>query len=287
MAALSIDRRARRAALALALALAAGCAVEMPTPTPTRAPLSGPTIAATSSPFTGPPTEPPPNSEAGGGPGQNNPTAAALPNQAALPPLAVGAAAGVEQAVELAAPDGARLSGTLLAHAEARLPGALLLGPERLSWGDFPDRLYAAGFTVLVLQPRPEAALADFPALLDALSSGIADPARIAVIGAGGGADVTLRGCAAAPACAAAALLSPLDPGLPNILFQYNPRPLFIAASVEDQESFAIASALDASATGDKFLLPLEQAGQGTAILHNRPDAGDLLITWLQRQFGG
>jgi hypothetical protein len=285
MTTLSLSQRLARAAVLVTLALAAGCAVDVPTLTPTRAPLSGPTIAVTSNPFSGPPTEPPPNSEAAG-PGQNNPTAAALPNQAALPPLAVGAAAGVEQTVELAAPDGTLLTGALLAHSEARLPGVLLLGPDRLGWGDFPNQLYAAGFTVLVMQPRADSALADFPAMLDALTSGIADPARIAVIGAGAGADITLRGCAAAPACAAAALLSPLDPGLPDILFQYNPRPLFLTASAEDQESFAVASELDASATGDKLLQPLERAGQGTAILQNRPDVADLLIAWLQRQFG-
>lgn len=285
MIALPAVRQAQRAALLFALALAAGCAADAPTPAPTRAPLSGPTTAPTSNPFLGPPTEPPANSAATG-PGQNNPTAAALPNQAALPPLAVGAANGVEQTVELAAPDGALLTGALLAHTEARVPGVLLLGPDRLSWGDFPDQLYAAGFTVLVMQPRADTALADFPALLDALTSGIADPARIAVIGAGTGADITLRGCAAAPACAAAALLSPLDAGLASILFQYNPRPLFLAASAEDQESFAIASELDANATGAKFLLPLEQAGQGTAILQNRPDAGERLIEWLLRQLG-
>ena len=268
----------------IALLLAAGCAAEIPTPTPTRA-LSGPTTAPTVNPFSGPPTEPPPDEVFG--PGQNDPTAAALPNQAALPPLAIGPGDGLEQTVELSAPDGTLLMGALLAHDEARMPGLLLLGPDRLSWGDFPDRLYASGFTVLVMQPRPDTALTDIPAILEALSSGIADPARIGVIGAGSGADATLRGCAAAPVCAAAALLSPLDPGLPTILFQYNPRPLFLAASIEDEQSYAIAQELEANATGDKFLQPLENAGQGTAILQNRPDVGDLLIAWLQRQFGG
>lgn len=280
----TICQRLGRAAALGALALAAGCATDAPTPTPTRA-LSGPTTAPTVNPFfAGPPTEPPPDTV--GGPGQNDPTAAALPNQAALPPLPVGVTDGLTQIVELAAPDGALLTGALLAHDEARLPGALLLGPDLPAWGDFPARLHAAGFTVLVMQPRPETALMDFPAMLDALTSGIADPARIAVIGAGSGANVTLRGCAAAPACAAAALLSPLDAGLLNILFQFNPRPLFITASAEDQDSYAIAQALEASATGDHLWQPLERAGQGTAILQNRPDVGDLLIGWLQRQFG-
>ncbi len=267
------------------LLLTAGCAADIPTPTPTRA-LSGPTTAPTANPFfAGPPTEPPPDIV--GGPGQNDPTAAALPNQAALPPLPVGTVQGLEQTVELAAPDGALLTGGLLAHSEARMPGLLLLGPDRLSWGDFPARLHAAGFTVLVMQPRPDTARTDIPAMLEALGSGIADPARIGVIGAGTGADATLRGCAAAPICAAAALLSPLDPGLTTILFQYNPRPLFIAASIEDEQSYAVAQELEANATGDAFLQPLERAGQGTAILQNRPDVGDLLIAWLQRQFGG
>ncbi|MGQ9887606.1 MAG: hypothetical protein ACUVSX_03860 [Aggregatilineales bacterium] len=268
---------------AIALLLTAGCAADVPTPTPTRA-LSGPTTAPTANPFfAGPPTEPPPDIV--GGPGRNDPTAAALPNQAALPPLPVGPAQGLEQAVELAAPDGALLTGALLAHSQARMPGLLVLAQDRPSWDDFPARLHAAGFTVLVMQPRPDTARADIPAMLEALGSGIADPARIGVIGAGTGADAALRGCAAAPICAAAALLSPLDPALTTILFQYNPRPLFIAASAEDAQSYAIAQQLAANATGDALLQPLERAGQGTAILQNRPDVGELLIAWLQRQF--
>jgi len=264
----------------LALLLTA-CDGEPPSPTPTRA-LSGPTLAASPAPFTGPPTEAPPDIE--GGIGQNDPTAAALPGGAALPPMVIGTPGSGRQQVEITADDSVLLYGDLLQNREVRMPGVLLLGTDRTAWGDFPERLYTSGYTVLIMEIRDGAGEADVRVMIEALTSGMADPGRIAVIGAARGADLALVGCAAVAACDMALLLSPLqEQTLLNAISRYNPRPLLQAVSQEDEESFATAQALDAAATGEKLFQPLENAGRGTAILLNRRDVGDLIIQWLQR----
>ena len=64
----------------------------------------------------------------------------------------------------------------------------------------------------------------------------------------------------------------------------FNPRPLFVSASREDTETYALAEALHAASTHSTSLLqPLENAGRGTAILLNRADVGALLAEWLRR----
>ncbi len=263
----------------------AGCTGEANTPTPTRN-FSAPTMEPSPNPFAmGPPTEAPPDSS--NGIGQNDPTAAALPNRdgGALPPLPVGTMTGPRQTVRLTAEDGTLLSGMLYQQEAERQPGVLLLASDANSWSGFPQQLHEAGFTVLVMPLRTGGELDDFHVMLDSLTSGIADPSRIIVVGAAQGADVALAGCAEMAVCLGAALLSPLDAvALPGIMASFNPRPLFVTASQQDAESYAVAEALDAAATSTgKLLQPLENAGRGTAILLNRPDVGDLLIEWLRR----
>ena len=263
------------------LAVLAACAVEVPTPTPTHT-FTGPTTAPSPQPFSGPPTEPPPNSVSGIG--QNEPTAASLPNNAALPPLPLGTQESGGERVEVTAGDGALLVGDLYQNREVRQPGVLLLATDRSSWGSFPAQLYEAGFTVLSMELREGGGLADFTVMMEALTSGTADPAHIGVVGAGAGADLTLTGCSVVLACDTAVLLSPLDTGLVDNVTRFNPRPLFQIVSEEDAESYDLAVQIDAAANGDKLFQPLQNAGRGTAMLTNRPDVATLVIDWLQRQ---
>jgi hypothetical protein len=249
-----------------------------PTLTPTHA-ITGPTIAPSPQPFLGPPTEGPPPQE---GIGFSDPTAAAQPNQGALPPRALDAAGSAGQPIDLPALDGTLLTGTLYQTGTERQPGVLLLANS--DWGDFPAQLSAAGFTVLVMGLREGGDETDVEAMIEALISGAADPAHIAVVGASDGADMALRGCAIIPACDTVVLLSPLDERtLLSVLPLYNPRPMMIVASEEDADSFDTAQALDAAATGDNLFQPFVEAGHGTAILSNRPDLGQLIIAWLQQ----
>ena len=89
------------------------------------------------------------------------------------------------------------------------------------------------------------------------------------------------------PICDTVVLLSPLEPALLAQVGAWNPRPIMQIASQEDEESFTLVQAIDAAATGEKAVQPLVSAGRGTAILLNRPDVGDLIITWMQRQLSG
>lgn len=262
--------------------LAAGC-TELPTATPTRT-LTGPTLApsAVVRPFL--PTELPPDFAAIG---QNDPTAAALPNNAALPPLFEGTMlpGGVLQTIEITTEGGAQLAGDLYQNGVNRLPGVILLSASRADWGSFPEQLQTAGFTVLVMDLGDRSSVIDFESILQSfIQTATVDPGRIGFAGALGGADLALTGCAADLLCDAVALLSPTaSDTLPGAMATYNPRPLLIAASEDDAVSFALVQTLDAEATGEHQLQPFTSAGRGADLLLNRPDFADLLITWLQR----
>lgn len=274
--------------IALAL-LVAACEVTNPataTPTATRA-LSGPTLAPS-------PTiaiQSVDELDADSSLGQNDLTAASLPSGGALPPVAVGTApaSGGPQIVQIVMNDGVNVSGELYESGTGRVPGILLIGAPPGAWGDFPARLQASGFTVLAVQMREPATTADFSALLVALSEvGTVDPGSIAVIGAETGADMALIGCAVDLLCDTAALLSPLaGDTLLNIIVDYNPRPLLLAADQQDADVFRTVQGLEQLAGGEVLLQPLNNAGRGTAMLQARRDLGELIIQWMQRHFAG
>jgi len=216
--------------------------------------------------------------------GQNDPTAAALPNSGALPPQAVGTAEiGAAQAVEIVLRDSQMIEGSLYVAGDtlSRVPGVLLLNEDRESWGDLPRQLQAARYTVLLVDSTA-LPTEDLESLLESLSeTGSVDPGRIAVIGAASGADLALLGCAVYPICDAAVLLSPqAQETLVNVLPNYNPRPLFVAAAQNDAVSFSASAALARSfADGSQFV---EMAsGTGTGLLALNSNLGRDIITWL------
>jgi hypothetical protein len=261
-----------------------GCEeVASATMTPTTA-LSGPTLEASPVIRPVPPTELPPDFI---GSGQNNPTAAALPSGGELPPVPIATAipGSGQQIVQIILPDGARLEGDLYQSGGERVAGVVILATDRAAWGDFPARLQADGFTVLVITPRDITSVADFQAVLQAFTAvGTVDPARIGVIGASETADLALLGCAAELLCDTVVLLSPVSrEALLNVMSAYNPRPLLVAASEDDAGSFVVAQAVQESASGEVLFQPFTSAGQGTAMLENRPDLGELVMTWLRR----
>ncbi len=265
----------------LVVLLLAACAETVPTLTP-EATLTGPTLepSATFVPSARSDRAPEPIYQ-----GQNNPTAAALAPGAAMPPLEIGQppSGSPGRTVEITAEDGTLLIGELYVNTDVLAPGVLLLADEGATWGDFPTRLYAAGFTVLVMNPRPTAAMSDFRVMLQTLINGVADPARLGVIGAGGGANVALLGCAADLLCDAVGLLSPVpEAALVDVMPRINPRPMLLTASQEDSETFTLLQSLQAAATGEVLFQPFNRAGAGTGLLQNRPDLGDLIASWLK-----
>jgi len=243
--------------------------------------LTGPTIVPTEIFYPNPPTEvsfDEPDF------GQSDPTAAALPADAALPPLAVGSSApgSPQQHIQITAVDGTALDGDLYQSGQTRLPGLLMIAPDRTAWGDFPMKVYEAGYTVLAVNLRENAPASDFTVMLQSLNTGEADPARLAVMGADSGADTALFGCADDLLCDAVILLSPSgDESLLSAVTRFNPRPIFLSASQDDLSSYDMVQRLQTAATGAVFMQPFTDAGHGTDMLVNRPDLGDLIIQWL------
>ncbi len=271
-----------RYTLFMAIALLAGCeALATPTLTPTRS-LSAPTLAASPQPFALPPSEVPGSfvDEAGA----NDPTVAALPNDANLPPLALQnepITASDRRLVQVTATDGGLISGELyLVEDGQRRPGVLLFAENRGVWGGFPQQLADAGHTVLAV----DMADADqFGPVFSALAD-VADPGRLAAIGEQAHADFALAGCADDNRCDTIVLLSPVDRiAVLNAATRFNPRPLLVAASAADGEALTVAEALGAATTGETLVQRFDDAGRGAAIIQNRPDMADLIITWLQR----
>lgn len=277
--------------LAICCALVA-CDNIAPTPTPAR-PLSGPTLEP--SPTVLPLLQ-------GQEPtqllyvGQNDPTAAALPRDSELPPLAAGTIVPgqTRQPIQVTAPDGTQLTGDLYVSPTGIVsPGILLLAADSAGWLDLPLRLQQTGYAVLVMPLRAgaasggETARSDFEAMLLALAQ-TADPGHLAAVGAEAGADVALAGCAAEPLCKALALLTPTDPNSAQLAITgYNPRPLFLIVSQQDSAGFGLTEYLRGMARGEVGYAALDVPGRGAALLQARPAVSDQLIEWLGTQLNG
>lgn len=262
--------------LAAALLLAA-CDAAGPTATPTRE-FSAPTLAPT-------PTIPILTSDelyADPEVGLMDLTAAALPRDSVLPPVALNTPEpGGAAVVQVLLADGSFVAADLYERGTARLPGVLMMGPDRAAWGLLPLQLQSAGFTVMVVDVQTVTRLADVDTLLMALSeAGTVDPALMSVIGAGPGADLGLLVCAANRICDALVMLSPLARDtLLNVLPQYNPRPLLVAAAADDPEAQQAAVAL--AAAGVNVLRRETASGRGTSLLQIDPGLSDEIIDWL------
>lgn len=217
--------------------------------------------------------------------GQNNPTAAALPNEGAMPPLPSGTqAANGASRVQLVLEQGAIITGELYSPAGQieRSPGVLLLGRDPAAWQTLPADLLAEGFTVLNVASGSLQGTSDLDVLLTSLSeAGNVDPGRIAIIGADEAADTALLGCVSYAICDVVVLLSPQSQQtLLNVLPNYNPRPLFVAAAQNDITGFNTAAALARSfADGSRFVQLA--TGRGTTLLSLNSTLSQQIATWL------
>jgi hypothetical protein len=271
------------AVLICGLLLSACSAFEpLPTLTPTRQ-LTGPTTAP-SPVFRGElPTEAPTVIF-----GQNDPTAAAMPSGGELPPLIVDSSGDGVQAIAITGGDGRVLNGTLYSGGIARVPGLLMLAPDSSAWLDLPLRLQAAGFTVLAMSTSDVISTGDLSAALQSLKDvATVDPARMGVIGAQGGADLALLGCAVELLCDVVALVSPTqhDPLL-VAMQRFNPRAIFVAAGEADAVGIGAARALEDYAQGPALLVTGPGAERGAGLVQASPVIGDRMIEWLRGQFG-
>lgn len=266
----------------------AACDTILPPPTLTPTPiLSGPTIEASPTLNLVQPT----NISFDEVVATSNATVAALAPDSVVPPALIGtpAANSLGQPVVITAQDGTLLNGLFYQRSDGvRRPGILMIGPDVNAWGDLPFRIFDANFTVLVMPIRQINQQADFTVMLQALTSGDADPARLGVIGALEGADTTLIGCSTDKLCDTAVLLSPSGgPAMEQAMGAFSPRTVLMVASQDDTISYPAVQALQPLDRGEVLVQPFTSAGRGTDIIRNRPDLIDLIVAWMQRQIGG
>ncbi len=268
-------------ALALLALLLPACDLLAPPPEPS------PTPAPTQTPETLIPQIPTLNLTQP--PGVNDPTAAAVPNDAAVP-----------RAVNISASDGLALRGKFY-PAAVPAPGVLLLhmlGHSKEDWNAVGSALQEAGFAALAVDMRGHGdtgggadwvlARSDVGMMFEWLAGQPnVDGTRLAAVGASIGANLALIGCTEYAACRAVALLSPgldyrgvkTEPAVVGL----GERPLLLVASESDTYSMQTVRALAEAAQGEPQLQIYQDAGHGTDMLNAEPDLQPLLTNWLTR----
>ncbi len=269
--------------------LLAGCEEAGPTPQPTRTRI--PEIAP--SPTVNPVL---PSIDPFSQPGQNIPEAAAAPS--GMDVEGVVPLPGESPYEVVASQDGLRLQAMLYPADEQPAPAVLLLPMlygRKEDWRPLIPRLQQGGYTVLAVDLRGQGVtggatnwtqarqdVLDMLADLRALDG--VDGERIAVIGAGIGANLALTGCAVSTYCDAVVALSPGldDQGVltEGAVTQLGNRPLLLVAALDDPAARA-AQTLDALASGPHELRLLEGAARGTDLLEVYPDLAETILAWL------
>jgi pimeloyl-ACP methyl ester carboxylesterase len=196
--------------------------------------------------------------------------------------------------------DGLQISGDLyMPTADAPLPGVLLLhmmSTDRTVWGNFPEELAKACYTVLNVDLRGhgqtggevdwEQAQLDIPQILQALGEmeGV-NPESLAILGASIGANLALTGGADVPAVRTVVLLSPgLDyAGVTTLdaMERYGERPVLIAVS--DQDTYAADSSrqLADAALGEFDLIVYEGTAHGRDMFNSQSGLQQIILDWL------
>ncbi len=224
-------------------------------------------------------------------PGVNDPTAAAEPNNAAVP-----------IAVNIPTPDGLVLRG-LFYPTPNDAPGVLLLhmlNHTKEDWQSLAAALQEAGFAALAVDMRGHGATAGGPdwvlaqgdvrVMLDWLhAQPHVDSHRIAVVGASIGANLALTACSNYETCRAVVLLSP---GLDFHGIQTEPamvalgeRAVLLVASEDDTYSAETVRTLAPLAQGAQQLQIYRSAGHGTDMFNAEPELQSMIVDWLRLQF--
>lgn len=195
--------------------------------------------------------------------------------------------------------DGVHLQGTYYRPAAVDAPGVVLLhmlGRKRQDWDAFARQLQDAGYGVIAIDLRGHgesdgkrewAKMTQDAAIATQFirSREEIDPDRIVLMGASIGANIAINDAAQDPDVAGVALLSPgLDyrgVKTAEAVKQYGARPLFIAASSEDEYATKSARKLDALAQGPHQLLILKNQGHGTQMLGKDNGLEKAILQWL------
>ncbi len=197
--------------------------------------------------------------------------------------------------------DGVHLAATYYRPAATNAPGVVLLhmlGRNRGDWDSFARQLQELGYAVLTIDFRghgeSEGKREWSKMTLDAAIAASfirarpeVDPDQVVLMGASIGANIAINYAAQDDDISGVALLSPgLDyhgVKTADAVKQYGPRPLFIAASSEDEYAAKSARKLASLAAGPHQLLILDNQGHGTQMLGKDNGLGDAIFQWLAR----
>ncbi|MCY4064284.1 MAG: hypothetical protein OXG53_18075 [Chloroflexi bacterium] len=203
---------------------------------------------------------------------------ASLPAGAILPPAPSGAS---EPGVKLLLDARTTIQGELYRRGVQPEPAILVLGADVSAWGSLPYQLSQAGFVVLALQVGPTTPTRQVDLMLQSL---IAIPGvnagAIGIAGEARFADLAMLACSVNTLCDALALFSPTSRDtLLNMIPSFGGRPLWLAASRQDSESYAAALALSRAASGPAQFIEAA-GGRGANLLNAQPDLADQLVAW-------
>ncbi|MCY3915446.1 MAG: hypothetical protein OXG49_05480 [Chloroflexi bacterium] len=203
---------------------------------------------------------------------------ASLPVGAILPPAPSSAS---ERGVTLLLDARTTIPGELYRRGGQPEPAILILGAEVSAWGSLPLQLSQAGFVVLALQVGPTTPTRQVNLMLQSL---IAIPGvnagAIGIAGEARSADLAMLACSVNTLCDALALSSPTSRDtLLNMMPSFGARPLWLAASRNDSESYAAALALSQAASGQAQFIEAA-GGRGADLLMAQPDLADQLVAW-------
>lgn len=203
---------------------------------------------------------------------------ASLPAGAILPPAPSGAS---ERGVTLLLDARTTIPGELYRRGAQSEPAILILGAEVSAWGSLPLQLSQAGFVVLALQIGPTTPARQVDLMLQSL---IAIPGvnagAIGIAGEARSADLAMLACSVNTLCDALALFSPTSRDtLLNMMPSFGGRPLWLAASRNDSESYAAALALSQAASGQAQFIEAA-GGRGADMLNAQTELADQLVAW-------
>ncbi len=205
---------------------------------------------------------------------------ASLPAGAILPPAPSAAS---ERGVTLLLDARTTIPGELYRRGGQPQPAIMILGAEVSAWGSLPNQLSQAGFVVLALQIGPTTPARQVDLMLQSL---IAIPGvnagAIGIAGEARSADLAMLACSVNSLCDALALFSPTSRDtLLNMIPSFGGRPLWLAASRNDSESYAAALALSQALSGQTQFIEAA-GGRGADLLNAEPELADRLVAWFK-----
>ncbi|GAB1421745.1 hypothetical protein MASR2M15_19280 [Anaerolineales bacterium] len=213
--------------------------------------------------------------------GQNNEYSASVPNNGVILPVDSQVESDGTTLVSMTMMDGKLLQGSLLTASELeRNPAIIIISTEPAAWMNFAENLHREGMNVLIVKGRPEPQAADIPIILRTVAElPTVQPSLIGIISETQQADSALTACAEEGLCKALVMLSPLD-GEDSVRVQfYNPRPVFIASSEQDVDSYPVSVGIAQKAANG--VLRSYPQGQGSGLLALNPELETEIINWI------